>query len=189
MVWVWKISPKNVKNFNFFPFGSKKSLWIRSKSTRSKAGQPLIYCRSKVSLSRVRAHLYCLILFILLILQSNLNVGVKQISHLVLLFYISLLVMGLGQNFLTWVGSGWVDSLWLGSGQPFMVWDCIWKISPKFFNFFALGQKILFGSGRKVPGSKVGWPLIYCGSKISLGRFGSGQGPSLDFYNGFFGSM
>jgi len=23
-VWIWKISPKNVKFFNFFPFGSKK---------------------------------------------------------------------------------------------------------------------------------------------------------------------
>jgi len=36
-VWVWKISPKNVK---FFPFGSK--------STGSKAGQPLNYYGSKV---------------------------------------------------------------------------------------------------------------------------------------------
>jgi len=32
MVWVWigKISPKNVKFFNFFPFGSKKSLRVGS---------------------------------------------------------------------------------------------------------------------------------------------------------------
>jgi len=34
---------------------------------------------------------------------------------------------------------GQVNFLWLGSGQPFMVWVWIWKISPKdvkFFNFF-----------------------------------------------------
>jgi len=31
-------------------------------------------------------------------------------------------VMGLGQKFLTQVGSGWVNFLWLGLGQPFMVW-------------------------------------------------------------------
>jgi len=29
-------------------------------------------------------------------------------------------------------------------------------------------------SGRKVPGSKPGLPLIYCRSKVSLGRVGSG---------------
>jgi len=56
---------------------------------------------------------------------------------------------------------GRVNFLWLyqvGSGQPFMVWVRIWKISPKnikFFNFYC------FGLGR---------PLIYCGSKVSSGR-------------------
>jgi len=68
-----------------------------------------------------------------------------------------------------------INFLWLGSGQPFMVW--VWKISPKnvkFFNFYPLGQKNLFGLSQKVPGSKVDQPLIYCGSKVS-----SGQGPSL----------
>jgi len=42
--------------------------------------------------------------------------------------------MGLGQKILTRVGSG----------QPFMVWVRIWKISPKnvkFFNFFPIGSK------------------------------------------------
>jgi len=34
-VWVWKISPKNVK---FFNFGSKKSLRIGSKSTQVNGG-------------------------------------------------------------------------------------------------------------------------------------------------------
>jgi len=53
-VWVriWKISPKNIKFFNFFPIGSKKSLWVRSK-----AGRPFIYCGLKACLGRVRAHL------------------------------------------------------------------------------------------------------------------------------------
>jgi len=32
-VWIWKISLKNVNFFNFFHFGSKKSLWVGSKST------------------------------------------------------------------------------------------------------------------------------------------------------------
>jgi len=80
--------------------------------------------------------------------------------------------MGLGQKFLTRVRSGRVNFLWLGSGQPFTVWVWNWKISPKnvkFFNFFPLSQKKnLFGLGRKVPGLKVGRPLIYCGSKVSL---------------------
>jgi len=66
----------------------------------------------------------------------------------------------------------------VGSGQPFMVWARIRKISPKnvkLFNFFPFGiQKNCFGSGRKVPGSKPGQPLIYCGSKVSSGRVGSG---------------
>jgi len=64
--------------------------------------------------------------------------------------------MGLGQNFLTRVGSG----------QPFMVWVWIWEISHKnvnFFIFFPSGQTNLFGSGRKVPRSKAGQPLLYCG--------------------------
>jgi len=37
-VWVWKISPKNIKFFNFFTFGSKKSLRVGSESTRVKGG-------------------------------------------------------------------------------------------------------------------------------------------------------
>jgi len=42
-------------------------------------------------------------------------------------------------------------------GQPSLVWVWLWKISPKNPNS---GQKNLFGSGQKVPGSKMGWPLI-----------------------------
>jgi len=43
-----------------------------------------------------------------------------------------------------------------------------------FSIFFPLGQKNLFGSGRKVPGSKTGLPLSYWGSKVSSGWVGSG---------------
>jgi len=41
---------------------------------------------------------------------------------------------------------GCVNFLWLGSGQSFMVWVRIWKISTKnvkFFNFFPFGSKKL----------------------------------------------
>jgi len=35
--------------------------------------------------------------------------------------------------------------------------------------FCPLGKKNLIGSGPKVPGSKPGWPLIFCGSKVCSG--------------------
>jgi len=40
-VWIWKISPKNVKFFNFFPF------WVGSKVPGSKAGQLLFSADQK----------------------------------------------------------------------------------------------------------------------------------------------
>jgi len=49
--------------------------------------------------------------------------------------------------------------------------------TSNFSIFFTSGQKNLFELGRKVPGSKAGWPLIYCGSKVS--SVWAGQGPSL----------
>jgi len=52
------------------------------------------------------------------------------------------------------VGSGWVSHLWFG---------------------FEFGKKtISSGRVKKYPGSKVGRPLIYCKSKVSSGRVGSG---------------
>jgi len=63
--------------------------------------------------------------------------------------------------------SGQVSHLWFGL-EIFPL-----KI-PNFSMFLPLGQKNLIGSGQKVPGSKTGQPLIYCGSKVC-----SGQGPSL----------
>jgi len=61
-----------------------------------------------------------------------------------------------------------------GSGQQSMVWVWVWKISPKnvnFFNFLLFASKNLFGLGQKVPWSKAGRPLIYCGSKVCSGLF------------------
>jgi len=69
--------------------------------------------------------------------------------------------MGPGQNFLTRVGSIFCGSGRVRSGQPFMVWVKIQKISPKnvkFFNFFSFGsKKIASGRVGKYPGqSRVG---------------------------------
>jgi len=76
-------------------------------------------------------------------------------------------VMGPGQKFLTWVGSG----------QTFMVWVWIWKISPKNVkSFFPSDKKKLLRvrleSTRVEAGS--GSYLLWVKSK-----FGSDQGPSL----------
>jgi len=46
------------KIFNFFPWGPRNLIWPGQKISGSKTGQPLIYCRSKVCLGQVRAHLY-----------------------------------------------------------------------------------------------------------------------------------
>jgi len=97
-----------------------------------------------------------------------------------------LVLMGPDQKILTRAGSGQFFVARVGSGQPFMVWGWFWKISPKnvkFFNFFPLDKKNLSGSGQKVPRSKAGQPLFYFGSKVSSGRVGSGQGPSLETRN------
>jgi len=48
-VWIWKISPKNLKFFNFFPFRSKKNIVkSRQKVPGSEPARPLIYYGSKV---------------------------------------------------------------------------------------------------------------------------------------------
>jgi len=51
--------PLKMSNFSFFIPSGQKNL------SRSKAGQPLFYCGSKVSSGRVRAHLYCGVLVLL----------------------------------------------------------------------------------------------------------------------------
>jgi len=60
----------------------------------------------------------------------------------------------------------------------------IWSRLDQFFvarvrsAIYGLREKNLFGSGQKLPGSKAGQPLNYCGSKVSSGQVRS-QGPSL----------
>jgi len=51
--------PLKMSNFSiFFPSGQKKSLQVRSKSTRVKGRLPLIYCvKSKLGSGQVRAHI------------------------------------------------------------------------------------------------------------------------------------
>jgi len=83
--------------------------------------------------------------------------------------FINIVVMGLGQKFLT--------QTHVGSGQPFMVWVRFGKFTLKMsnFQFFSLRvKKNCFGSGRKVPGSKP--YLLRVKSKLGLG-----QGPSLQY--------
>jgi len=77
--------------------------------------------------------------------------------------FVEKLVMGPGQKFLTQVGSifcglGRVSHLWFGFEFG--------KFPLKMSNFSFFSLRV----GRKVPGSKLGRPLIYCGSKVSLGR-------------------
>jgi len=55
LVWVWKISPKTNKFFNFLPFESKKQFGSGQKVSGSKARRPLIYCGSKVCSGRFRS--------------------------------------------------------------------------------------------------------------------------------------
>jgi len=57
-VWIWKISLKNIKS------GQKKSLRVRSKSTRVEGGLAfyLLRVKSKLGSGQVRAHLYPMML-------------------------------------------------------------------------------------------------------------------------------
>jgi len=54
---------------------------------------------------------------------------------------------------------GWVNFLWLGSGQPFMVWVWIWKISSKNVKFFRI---------KKYPGQRRS-AFYLLRSKVSTG--------------------
>jgi len=51
---------------------------------------------------------------------------------------------------------------WLCSGQPYLVWVWIWKISPINHNFLPFWSKNLIMSSQKVPWAKPGRPFIYC---------------------------
>jgi len=57
--------------------------------------------------------------------------------------------------------SGWVSHLWFESGFG--------KFPIKILNFSIFPPQVkknIFGSGKKLPGSKTDLPLIYCGSKV-----------------------
>jgi len=83
--------------------------------------------------------------------------------------------MGPGKNFLTWVGSGQVSHLWFGFGK--------FPLKMQIFSIFLPSdQKNLFGSGQKVPEAKAGQLLIYCGSKVSSDRLGSGPLYKQDYF-------
>jgi len=83
--------------------------------------------------------------------------------------------MGQGQKIMTRVGSiiccsGRVSHLWFGfefGKFPLQ--------TSNFSIFFPSGQKKSLRAGRKVPRSKAGQLFIYFGSKVSLGKVGSGQ--------------
>jgi len=73
---------------------------------------------------------------------------------------------------LTWVGSIFSSSGWVRSAIYSLGLDMDLENFSKNINFFP--------SGQKVPRSKVGQPLIYCRSKVCLGRVGSGPISSLN---------
>jgi len=67
-----------------------------------------------------------------------------------------------------WLSLGWViGSAIFGLGLGLKNF----YLKSRKFQFFPLrDKKNLFWSGQKVPGSKMGWPLICCGSKVCSGR-------------------
>jgi len=72
-----------------------------------------------------------------------------------------------------WVQSKKFDPGWPGLGQQSLVQVWVWKIPPKnhkFINFLPLVQKNPISLGQIVPGSKPGWPIIYCGPKVRSGQ-------------------
>jgi len=84
------------------------------------------------------------------------------------------LVMGLGQNF-------WSESDGVIFCNSFRVASATFrygKSHPKILNisvFFYLWVKNIIGSSQKIPGSKTGWPYIYCGAEVCSGRVGPGS--------------
>jgi len=84
LVLVWKISPKNVKFFNFSPSDQKKSLRVGSKSTWVKGGSAsyLLWVKSKLGLGRVSSGK-----FPYLVLEKSLAFEFSLIVHLFFLTF------------------------------------------------------------------------------------------------------
>jgi len=88
-------------------------------------------------------------------------------------------VIGAGQKFLTWVGPGQFFVAQVGSGRVNHLWFGVgfgkFPLKCLIFQIFSLRvKKNLFRLGQKAPELKAGRHLIYCGSKVSSGRVGSG---------------
>jgi len=76
-VWIWKISPKNVKFFNFFPFRSKKISSGRVKKYES--ASYLLWVKSKLGSGRVGSGSISGFLFILwFTISSNMSVTIRS---------------------------------------------------------------------------------------------------------------
>jgi len=83
-------------------------------------------------------------------------------SDLCLVVWLWVVVMGPGQFFVAWAGSG----------LPSMVWVWVWKISPKnvkFFIFFPSGSKKISLAGSKSTRVKGGSASYLLRVKINLG--------------------
>jgi len=81
------------------------------------------------------------------------------------------------------LGLGRVSHLWFGYGFG----NFPLKI-PNFSIFCTSGKKNVIWSGRKVPGSEPGKPLIYCRSKVCSDQVGSRPISSLCPEDDSFGS-
>jgi len=78
--------------------------------------------------------------------------------------------MGPGQKFVTQVALGQFFVAQVGS-TIFGLDLENFPYKSQIFQFFSRRvKKKCFESGQKVPGSKPGWPLIYCRSKVCSGH-------------------
>jgi len=80
--------------------------------------------------------------------------------------------MGPGKYFFTQNGSGqfFVARVEWGTDGHLQFGFGKFPLKIQKFSIFFLWSKNLFGSGQKVPGSKMGQPLNYSGSKVWSGR-------------------
>jgi len=115
---------------------------------------------------------FCLVMLFVIFLSFAFVLGVERYQNLD--FGV---VMGLGQIFLTQVRSGQflvarVGSAIYGLGLDLEIYLLL--IMSNFSIFSLRVKKNLLGLGQKVSGLRAGQPLFYYGSKVCLGRVGSG---------------